>query len=252
MNSKKLIEKWSKHWDKMGKHSNVIEQVNRDNASINKDVDYLKKKLAIKKTDKLADFCCGNGMVTERISHLCTHIVGLDFSKKLIESTKQLYGKEKAIGFKKADITKTEFPDKSFDKVYCLTSFHYFPSTEYAHTVIEEMIRITKNNGKIIITDIPNKKSFWYLVWKIIRNPNPDQAIELCELRPNQSMFSRTMQRLTLILRRLTKKKVESDNWRWFTPSEFQSLEKIDVKIEKSNFKNKFFNYRFNIIITKS
>lgn len=252
-----IIEKWQKHWDQMGVNSSTLDQVNRDQESIEEDANYVQKILTIHKNDQIVDFCCGNGLITSKIAENCHSITGVDFSEKLIKSAKT-HAENSSLSncnFSKGDIKESKLPSNEFNKVYCLTSFHYFPDMDFVRDVIKEMLRILKPGGKILITDIPSKKHFGYFIWKIIRNPNPHKLVEMDELRPSESFLKRTKQRLKLLFRRFFNKKVESDDWTWFKPNDFQNLKMPQIeklKIIPSNCPGKLLNYRFNLLINKT
>ncbi|MBD3330888.1 methyltransferase domain-containing protein [Candidatus Peregrinibacteria bacterium] len=253
MNKYETIKNWEDHWDRMGNNKSSLNQVNRDNESSISDANYIKKILKINKTDLIADFCCGNGLITSKTAFNCKNITGIDFSKNLIKSAIDKTKKQKNCKFIVGDITRTNLPSHKFDKIYCLTSFHYFPDMKYVKKVLEEMLRISKPQGKILITDIPNKNTLGYKIWKLIRNPDPDKIPAMEELRPSESFYKRIVQRVKLLFRRFTNKKVESDNWTWFTQSGFKNL-KLDnvdkIEILPSFTPKKILNYRFNVLIT--
>ena len=46
------------------------------------------ERLKLNKNDVLLDLCCGNGLVTFRLSAMCRTIVGVDYSNDLVEIAK--------------------------------------------------------------------------------------------------------------------------------------------------------------------
>lgn len=51
----------------------------------------------------------------------------------------------------------------------CYSVFHYFPNKKYAYKAIDELLRVCKNNGIILIGDLPSKKhkhlTPWFIPW---------------------------------------------------------------------------------------
>jgi len=74
---------------------------------------------------------------------------GIDISPELVEKCKQLYPE---INCKIGDVENIEYPDNYFDCVCCFQSTWYFPNLNKA---IDEMIRVTSDNG-LIIFDVQN------------------------------------------------------------------------------------------------
>jgi len=49
------------------------------------------------------------------------------------------------------------FESETFDRILSYSIFHYFPSIEYGYNTIDEMIRVCKKGGLILIGDILDK-----------------------------------------------------------------------------------------------
>jgi ubiquinone/menaquinone biosynthesis C-methylase UbiE len=77
-------------------------------------------------------------------------VYGIDISPRLIEKCNKLYPR---IDAKVGDVEDLEFPDNYFDLTYCFHSTWLFPDLNKA---IDEMLRVTKENGAILF-DIQNR-----------------------------------------------------------------------------------------------
>jgi len=66
----------------------------------------------------------------------------------------QYYGLEKQIDFKIEDATDLSFPDRSFDVIYSINVFHHL---ENPRLVLDEIIRLLKPAGKVVISDFTQK-----------------------------------------------------------------------------------------------
>jgi SAM-dependent methyltransferase len=101
----------------------------------------------------IAEFGCGNGANLYYFSkQYQMPVAGCDISSDLINLAKLVIpGSVFTVG------DKFEIDDCAVD--YCISNsvFQYFPSDEYAQSVIDEMLRISKKG--ILITDIKSKET---------------------------------------------------------------------------------------------
>lgn len=96
---------------------------------------------------KILDAGCGKGRFSKILRTKGAVATGLDLSDKLLAEAKALY---KDIEFVKGSVSKIPFSDNSFDCVFCIEVLEHLPNTQKA---IEEMIRVCKKSGKIIIIE---------------------------------------------------------------------------------------------------
>jgi len=109
-------------------------------------------KKYIKDGERILDLGCGNGRLFELFKDRNIEYTGVDFSEKLIEKAREKYGEH----FQIADILSLPFPDNYFDSIWSIAVFHHIPSKQLRLEVLKEMMRVLKENGKIIMT-------CWYL-----------------------------------------------------------------------------------------
>lgn len=134
--------------------------------------------------DKILDFGCGNGRLLEILKDKKIEYEGADVSRKLIDIAKSKYPERNFIKLNgqgslpenKAQImignninelpTMKEYPktglsqrfvagkpfqDNYFNKIVSVAVFHHFPE-EYAQKIAQELFRIIKPQGMIIVT----------------------------------------------------------------------------------------------------
>jgi len=102
--------------------------------------------------DRILDFGCGNGRLLELIGGVQDmQYYGIDVSQKLIDIAEKRYPNQT---FQKIDLLQTTLPvaDDYFNTVYSIAVFHHFPSKKYREDVAKELYRVTKKDGRIIIT----------------------------------------------------------------------------------------------------
>lgn len=105
-------------------------------------------KKYIKEDERVLDLGCGNGRLFELFKNKNIEYAGVDFSEKLIEKAKEKYGDY----FIVADAFGLPFPGDSFNSIWAIAFFHHIPSKQLRLKALEEIKRVLKKNGKIIVT----------------------------------------------------------------------------------------------------
>ncbi|HPY98277.1 MAG TPA: class I SAM-dependent methyltransferase [Clostridia bacterium] len=100
-------------------------------------------------SDIVLECACGTGMLTECIALRCKKLTATDFSKNMVQTTKYNCRNHKNISFAVADINNLEFADAAFDKVVAANVIHLL---EDPYKALDELDRVCKPNGKMIIT----------------------------------------------------------------------------------------------------
>jgi D-alanine-D-alanine ligase len=110
--------------------------------------------LDLPKDAQILDLCCGQGRHSlELAKQGHTQVIGLDRSHYLINRARKL-NKQAGLNvqFKEGDARKLRFKDNSFDAVIIAgNSFGYFESPKDDQRILEEVKRILKPDGKLLI-----------------------------------------------------------------------------------------------------
>lgn len=133
--------------------------------SLSEDIDLMSRdirtKLDIKEDDIVLDLCCGNGMITRRMSQYCREIHGVDYSKILLEEARRddsctnvHYYFGNALNIDKL------FTRSYFDKIYCYAAYQYI-NYDDGRKLIKLMADVTKSGGMILMGDIPDISRRW-------------------------------------------------------------------------------------------
>lgn len=104
----------------------------------------------IKTEGSILDVSCGTGnllLELSKRSHKDLH--GIDYSQQMVEVA-QAKLKENAT-IQKADVHHLPFKENSFDYVISTEAFHHYYDQQKA---LQELVRVTKKMGKVIICDI--------------------------------------------------------------------------------------------------
>ncbi len=118
----------------------------------------LRKEIAkfFDRQDVVLECGCGTGMLTEVIASNCLSLTATDFSLKMLEKASEKFSNYENIKFETANILKLDYKDNSFDKVLAANVIHLL---ENPHKALNELNRVCKPGGKIIIINYVNRKS---------------------------------------------------------------------------------------------
>lgn len=204
--------------------------------------------------DLLLDVGCGDGLITNRLALSVQKAFGIDISSELL-----LRGNREArkgggtnTVYLNSEASRIPFKDNSFDITVSLSIFHYFPDFGYANQVMDELVRVTKPSGRILITEIPSVNTVWYRFWRVIRNRGVEsETTDFVEFE-KMSFSQRLFARMSLFSRRFTGKRVDSDEWLWYEKKMFKSCGKEKFrKVEIFPSKRKgMANYRFDVLFS--
>lgn len=237
-------------WDRMAKTKQFLEV--RDKRSTTDFVEYLKETVGLDKEMIVLDVCCGDGILSNEIAEMVGEINGVDFSENMLRN-----GKNKALSkgatnirYFKGVADSLPFKDDSFDCTLCLGALYYLPSEKNAKKALEEMIRVTKGDGTILITELLLKDSVIHKFWNIIRSRR-DTGFDIHE-RHISNRIEKMLFRVKLKLRRLYGKRIISDGWLWLCPDFFinSGIKKFEkIKVVKYR-KKRGINFRYDIMLS--
>jgi SAM-dependent methyltransferase len=127
------------------------------------------EKLGLGESDRLLDIACGTGIVarkakTQKIDKL--KITGCDINTGMLKIAKQI---DPEINWIRCAAEKLPFNDGSFEKISCQFGFMFFQDQVKS---LQEMERVKKKNGKIIISiwDIIEANEGYFDLLQVIEN----------------------------------------------------------------------------------
>lgn len=132
--------------------------------------DILSLKSFAKAGDHILDLGCGNGRLYQMFADLSTcpedsgtefcriDYTGLDQSDGLLGKAKEKFPEANFVVGNMAE--PLPFENHQFDLIYCIAAFHHLPTEEIRIAVLQEMKRILKPGGKVIMTNW-NAESNW-------------------------------------------------------------------------------------------
>lgn len=115
----------------------------------------------IKEYDQVLDAGCGNGRFYEALPNKNIQYQGIDFSEELIKIAKQ---KNPGQNFQVGTILDLPYPDQTFEVVVCIATLHHIPSKEFRLKAMQEMSRVLKPNGYLLML---NWNLWQYSWWRL-------------------------------------------------------------------------------------
>lgn len=103
-----------------------------------------------KKNSKILEIGVGTGNLASKFLNSNYDIVGIDQSREMLSVAKEKYPSLKV---RLGEFLKIPYDNKSFDIIISTYAFHHLNESEKC-IAIEEMIRVLKDNGVIIIGDL--------------------------------------------------------------------------------------------------
>jgi ubiquinone/menaquinone biosynthesis C-methylase UbiE len=108
---------------------------------------------ANEETARVLDVGCGSGGTLAtflRLGFAAENLHGIDFQEERITAARERCS---SIHFAQGDATKMEFALETFDVVHEATMFIHSVDEELSRKIAEEMVRVTKSGGHILICD---------------------------------------------------------------------------------------------------
>ena len=115
---------------------------------------------------------CGTSTTLVRLAKTTKRVTGIDISKKAVSLSKANFEMNRIPKEKYSlvveDIQKMKFKSNTFDISFNTGVIEHFDKDRINNKPLEEMLRVTKKNGKIVIL-VPSKYSLFYLYYLLSR-----------------------------------------------------------------------------------
>jgi SAM-dependent methyltransferase len=102
--------------------------------------------------DIVLDVACGPGLLACEFAHVASHVTGIDLTPKMLEQASALQQRLALnnLTWREGDVAHLPFADASFSIVVSRFAFHHLLDPL---TVLEEMRRVCRPGGRIVVAD---------------------------------------------------------------------------------------------------
>ena len=140
MSSKDYFDHVARNWDKM-RESFFSEEVREEALST----------AAVQKGKTAADIGAGTGFISEGLIQAGLQVIAVDQSEAILKEMKRKFADIETIDYRVGQAQNLPIPDGTVDYAFANMYLHHVESPSEA---IEEMVRILKPAGKLVITDL--------------------------------------------------------------------------------------------------
>jgi ubiquinone/menaquinone biosynthesis C-methylase UbiE len=162
-------------------------------------------------TDAVLDLACGPGAFALAAASRVNIVRGVDLTSEMLRRARaaQVEKQISNAAFVRGDVGYLPFPPATFDLVSCQCAFHHLPKP---HSVLQEMVRVAKPQGRLLIIDplAPESDSKYLLYNRIELLRDSSHALTL-----RLTDFLRLFEQEDLVTLRqsLRRRQRSFDNW---------------------------------------
>jgi len=158
---------WLAHWTSVGQRTprdELYRQVERTvgGKPVSPDeiellTEAITQRLNLGRDDVLLDLCCGNGLITARLSPLCRAVVGADYTIELIQTARERQPMPNTVYLHRAadDLHPTDFPVGPPTKV-CMNGGLQYLTEALTKRVLRSLRALARQDLVIFFTDVPD------------------------------------------------------------------------------------------------
>ena len=193
---------------------------------------------------------CASGFLTKGVAPHVGRYVGVDVAKPTLQVAKRLQLPNAT--FRLGDGSRLPLGDDTFDAAFCYDVFTNFPRFDDGAGIIEDMLRVVKPGGRVLVGSIPNEAT---------KDAYEARTAEVAarlesEFGPvNNSRAAVPAPDALERLRRLVSKPADPKIvCYYFRPEDFLALGDrlgVDVTVTNIHRLNPYEGYRFNVVYAK-
>jgi ubiquinone/menaquinone biosynthesis C-methylase UbiE len=140
MSSKDYFEKVADKWDQM-RRSFFSDRVRKVAVA----------EAAIQSGKLAADIGAGTGFITEELVRNGLRVIAVDQSKAMLEEMEKKFGQFDTVEYRIGEFNNLPIQNETVDYVFANMYLHHVDLPQVA---IDEMVRVLKPGGKVVITDM--------------------------------------------------------------------------------------------------
>jgi SAM-dependent methyltransferase len=126
-------------------------------AQLDLPVSAVTRGLALNRQDVLLDLCCGNGLITARLSELCKAVVGVDYSAELIRIANERHARPNITYLHRAaeDLHPADFVSGTPNKVCMNFALQHFTAA-MVDRLLRSLRKLTRHELILYFSDVPD------------------------------------------------------------------------------------------------
>ena len=155
-------EYWKEKWNKSAKENDDVRFISgwgdisfQEMLFVINDI---VEKLEISFEDIFLDAGCGAGLFEIAFAYKVKEIYAIDFSKNMVKHA-QKNNRYDNIVIERGNIKELHFQDEFFHKVLANSTIQYLNNTDEVSHALNELIRVTKEGGRILVSLIPDSST---------------------------------------------------------------------------------------------
>lgn len=122
---------------------------------------------------RVLDVCSGTGRISEGLIKRGFDVVSLDSSENMLSMREGVRGYQPIKGFS----YELPFADEVFDLVICIAALHHVAQKDKVRLTIEEMKRVVKKGGYIVLWDHNPLNPYWKIIMKKVPQDTGEERL---------------------------------------------------------------------------
>ncbi len=114
----------------------------------------VREKLQLSLRDQILEVGAGSGAFLAAVMHKGQCGVGFDFCDEQVRASGKFGVNKDCVKLGVAEAARIPVSSESFDKVLCYSVVHYFPDDRYLCDSIQEMLRVCRPGGLVLLGDV--------------------------------------------------------------------------------------------------
>jgi ubiquinone/menaquinone biosynthesis C-methylase UbiE len=150
-------DSWKNFWESKFASSVSNDEADRLTAAVDEDLNRLSQAelvefLNVQKGESVLDAGCGSGGTAMLIHAVADRIVAVDFSAAAIERARRRASERgvKNIEWRVGDISEMALPERAFDRILCLSVFHYL-SDDQVRKCLASFSSLLRKGGELVL-----------------------------------------------------------------------------------------------------
>jgi ubiquinone/menaquinone biosynthesis C-methylase UbiE len=154
---------WKENWNKSACENDDIRLIsgwgNRSLDEMLFSINDIAEKLRLHQNDRLLDIGCGAGIFEIAFARWMREVIGSDFSDEMVKKARKNSKNSSNVHIQQCTIKALPYKSGVFDKILVNSVIQYLDGYDEVISVIDELDRITRTGGIILLSLIPSADS---------------------------------------------------------------------------------------------